>query len=352
MKFKANINDLKRVVKPSDSPPSSPSEPMSDDYHVIDDEQAEGQQERDGEGSEEGEAKDKSKPSKITIKGNPSPIIDVIPGDKDTGEIKGLAGSNERGKTPLTKEQIKDALQRAQEAEATEQAGGSGKPGRGIGGRRVAVPTDFPTKTDWARLMINLLSKTKVGPPTFTKPHKRTFGQKLGGTPLMIPGRDKEQDIGKIIVAIDTSGSISDEIIGGFLSELRRIFETFKTSQSFACKIILWADGQYAISEDFKTNQFDKLKQWVFSNVVSGGTSIDPVVKYINSLPNLNEYVGTVWFTDGQIGDLQTRLPNNFNIFVINGFEAEYTRQFFSDLKKFKPAKQITVVKTSYGYGS
>jgi len=352
MKFKANINDLKRVAKPSDSPPGSPSESMPDDYHVIDDDQTEGQQEKDGEGSKEGEAKDKSKPSKITIKGNPNPIIDVIPGDKDTGEIKGLAGSNERGKTPLTKEQIKDALQRAQEAEATEQAGGSGNPGKGLGGRRVAVPTDFPTKTDWARLMINLLSKTKVGPPTFTKPHKRTFGQKLGGTPLMIPGRDKEQDIGKIIVAIDTSGSISDEIIGGFLSELRRIFETFKTSQSFACKIILWADGQYAISEDFKTNQFDKLKQWVFSNVVSGGTSIDPVVKYINSLPNLNEYVGTVWFTDGQIGDLQTRLPNNFNIFVINGFEAEYTRQFFSDLKKFKPAKQITVVKTSYGYGS
>jgi predicted metal-dependent peptidase len=165
----------------------------------------------------------------------------------------------------------------------------------------------------------------------------------------MIPGRDKKQDIGKIIVAIDTSGSIDDVIVGGFLSELRRIFETFKTSQSFACKVILWADGPYAVSEDFKINQFNQLKQWVFSSFVSGGTSIDPVVKLLNGIKNISEYVGTVWFTDGQIGDLNSRLPDNFNIFVINGFQSDYTRQFFSDLKKFKPSKQITIVKTSYG---
>ena len=110
--------------------------------------------------------------------------------------------------------------------------------------------------------------------------------------------------------------------------------------------------GGPAASKEEDIKQFEDLKRWVFSNMVSGGTSIDPVVKLINSLSNLKDYVGTVWFTDGQIDDLRTHLANNFNIFVINGFAADYTREFLNDLKKYKPAKQITIVKTSYGYGS
>jgi hypothetical protein len=361
--FTSNLSDLKRVVKGTKSDSDGGAEPSSD-MHVLPDDDAdedkksgkgEGEGEpkpgEQGEGEGKGKSKDSQSAPKITITGNPQPIVDIIPKDKDTSGIKGLAGSNKKGTTPLSPGDIKKALEDAQQAEATEQRGQEGI-GKGLGGRRISVPSDFPTKTDWARLMINLLQKTKVGPPSWAKAHKRTFGMKVGGSPLMIPGRDVEKDVGKIIVAIDTSGSISNAIVGGFLSELRRIFETFKTSAGFACKIILWADGPYAVSNDFNIKQFEDLKRWVFSNMVSGGTSIDPVVKLINSLSNLKDYVGTVWFTDGQIGDLETMLPNNFNIFVINGFEAEYTRQFFSDLKKFKPAKQITVVKTSYGYGS
>ena len=355
--FTSNLNDLKRVVKGTKSDSAGGAAPSSD-MHVLPDDDADedkkdGKGESEGKPDEQGEGKpeDSKAAPKITITGNPHPIVDVIPADKDTSGIKGLAGSNEKGTTPLSPGAIKKALEDAQQAEATEQRGGEGV-GKGLEGRRVSVPSDFPTKTDWARLMINLLQKTKVGPPSWAKAHKRTFGMKVGGSPLMIPGRDVEKDVGKIIVAIDTSGSISDVIVGGFLSELRRIFETFKTSAGFACKIILWADGPYAVSSDFNIKQFEDLKRWVFSNMVSGGTSINPVVKLINSLSNLKDYVGTVWFTDGQIDDLRTHLANNFNIFVINGFAADYTREFLNDLKKYKPAKQITIVKTSYGYGS
>lgn len=354
--FTANIDNLKRVVKgekpPGDGPPP-PGPTGTDDVHVIpDDEMSDDSQDSEQiDGKDAKEDKEVKGTPSIDIKGNPQPIIDVIPGNKDTSQVTGMAGSDKKSTAPQTAEELKKALEKAQEAEATEIKGGVGT-GKGMGSKRVAVPTDFPVKTDWARLMINLLQKTKVGPPSWAKAHKRTFGAKVGGMPLMVPGRDVEKDIGKIIVAIDTSGSISDTTVGKFLSELRRIFEIFKTSRGFGCKVIMWAGGPYAASNDFNIKQFNELKNWVFSNFKSGGTAIDPVVKLINSLPNLKEYVGTVWFTDGQIDDLETRLADNYNIFVIDGFQSEYTREFFADLKKYRPSKPITIVKTSYGYGS
>ena len=279
------------------------------------------------------------------------PVIDIIPGGTDTSGIKGLPGSDQKGKTPLKPADIKKTLEGAEEHEAAANQGGEGV-GKGGSGKRVAAGTDFPTQTDWARVLINLLEETKLGDPSWAEIHKPTFGTKIKGRPVMIAGRGEEEDIGKVIVAIDTSGSISDDIVAVFLSDLKRIFETFRTSESFGCKVILWAYTPYAVSKDFNINQFNQLKQWVLANFKTGGTAIDPVVNLINSLPNKKEYVGTIWFTDGQITDLGTRLLDNYNIFVINGFSSEYTKQFFEDLKKYKPSKPITIVKTSYDYGS
>ena len=340
--FTSNIDDLQRVKVGETAPPGEEGEPIDSDDHIIPLDEDQPPQSGDGEGPSGGPG---GKP------GGGITVVDIIPGGTDTSGIKGLPGSDQKGATPLKPTDIKKTLEDAEQHEATANEGGEGV-GKGAGGRRVSVGSDFPTQTDWARVLINLLNKTKAGPPSWAKPHKRTFGSKVGGAPIMVPGRDVEKDIGKIIVAIDTSGSISDEIVGVFLSDLRKIFETFKTSRGFACKVILWAHTPYAVSNDFNIKQFNELKQWVLANFKTGGTAIDPVVGLINSLPNVREYVGTIWFTDGQIEDLRTRLTDNYNIFVINGFSSEYTKGFFEDLKKYKPSKQITIVKTSYGYGS
>lgn len=277
------------------------------------------------------------------------PVIDIIPGGTDTSGINQLPGSNDKNEGPIKREDLKDALTQAEQQEATENKGGKGPAGKGKGGGgRVAVTTDFPTHTDWARLLVNLLNKTKVGPPSWAKPHKRTFGSKMGGFPIMVPGRDTEKDIGSIIIAIDTSGSISDTLVGLFLSDLKKLFDTFKTSRNFRCKVIMWHSGPYAESRDYTVKEFKDLYNWVMSVFKQGGTAIDPVVKLIKALPNLRDYIGTIWFTDGQIDDLQTKLPDNYNIFVINGYVADYTREFLEALKKYKPSKPVTIVKSAY----
>jgi predicted metal-dependent peptidase len=173
---------------------------------------------------------------------------------------------------------------------------------------------------------------------------------KLGGTPVMIPGTTQKKDIGKIIVAIDTSGSISDSIINGFLSELRRIFTTFTGSKTFAVKVILWADKPYADSKDFSAKEFAQLSSWVNENVKWGGTSINPVMELINAKYN-KQYVGVVWFTDGQVERLDQPLPDTFHFVVINGFISSLVTDFVADMKRLKPSgKDVTFLRTSYGY--
>jgi hypothetical protein len=375
--FTADIDDLQRVKVGRQASPGEDGTPVDSDEHVIPlDEDQPGSDEGvsppggppgtpgggegppgDGEGPPGTPGRGEGPPGTPGRGEGPPgtpgkggiPVIDIIPGGASTSE--GLPGSDKKGGTPFKPADIKKTLEGAEEHEATANQGGVGA-GTGAGGGRVAVGTDFPTHTDWARVLINLLEETKLGDPSWAEIHKPTFGTKIKGRSVMIAGKGVEEDIGKIIVAIDTSGSISDDIVSVFLSDLKRIFDTFRTSESFACKVILWAHQPYAVSKDFTINQFNQLKQWVSASFRTGGTAIDPVVQLINSLPNKKEYVGTIWFTDGQINDLRTKLLDNYNIFVINGFSSEYTKEFLNDLKKYKPSKQITIVKTSIGYGS
>jgi predicted metal-dependent peptidase len=165
----------------------------------------------------------------------------------------------------------------------------------------------------------------------------------------MRPGRTDKPDVGKIVIAIDTSGSIDDVIMNRFISELRRIYSVFQSSKTFATKIILWSDGPYAQSPEFPSNKFNELKNWINTNTKSGGTAINQVVQLINGFPDLNEYIATVWFTDGEIWDLRTPLPDMDNVFVIQGFSSDTSKRFFADVQKYRPRnKKITIVRTDY----
>jgi hypothetical protein len=271
--------------------------------------------------------------------------------EEEAKQVKQLKGSDKANQKPLSVEELKKSLEEAKKTEQMEtRQNKSGQPGKGFGGRRVGVPADYPTKTDWARALINLLNKETPGPATWAKPHTKTFGMSMGGTKVMIPGRGKEKSIGKFIAAIDTSGSINDAILNGFLSDLRKAFLSFQTSKTFGCKIILWADGPYEDSPVFKATEFEKCKNWVSSHVVSGGTSITPVINHIDKNYKFPEYVGVVWFTDGEV-ETPPKLPDMFNIFVINGFISGWVKTFLAWLKTQKPkGKPVDILRTKYGF--
>lgn len=360
--FKTNISDLQKVKvgKAGGSGSTGTGQP-SDKYKVLPDDGDE--KEGEGEGAE-GKEPGKGEPGPgsiptVSTSGGAAPMIDIIPDDTTFGEMFGdaeiLPGSDgepggKGGKPSMSREDMKKVIDQAnkdQEAairDATE--------GRGTvkGSKRIGIPADYPTNTDWARILKNLISETRPGKATFSKIKRSTFGQSFGGSsPIMLPGRGTVKDIGKIIVAIDTSGSISDAIMNGFLSELKRIYSAFSTSTTFAIKLILWADGPYADSPDFGAKDFNKLKQWANQNFVSGGTSMDPVIQLIRSKYDKGDYVGTVWFTDGQVEDLHTQLPNTFQFVVINGFQASLVKGFMDDMNRLKNStKKLIFLRTDY----
>lgn len=350
--FKSNISDLQPVKVGSKS--GGGGKPQPGDHIIPDDDQDDSDQ--DGGDQDGGDMQDIPD---VTIGGNSKPIVDIIPEDSSIEEMFGpdadiLDGSDRQGSQPISKEDLKKKAEQADKnAKLGKEQGdspGETSPGKGQGDRRIVSVDLFPVKTDWAAILINLLKTKKPAGQTWSKPHKKTFGMKMGGKPVMRPGRSFKPDIGKIVLAMDTSGSISEKIIVGFLSDIKRLFTTFVGSETFGVKIILWSDGPYAESEEFKITEFGKLQQWVISNVKSGGTAISRVVDAVNNIPKLkSEYVATVWFTDGEVWDLDKPLPDMDNVFVIQGYNSDYTRRFFTDVQKFKPkGKEIKVVRANY----
>jgi len=356
--FKTNISDLQKVKvgKPGQGQGQGQA---SDKYKVLPDDADSGEQgEGEGDSKQGNEPKPGSIPT-VSMQGSAAPIIDIIPEDTTFEEMFGdaevLPGSDgEPGgkddKPVLTREGMRKAIEQANKDQEAAIKEANKSRGTGKGGERISVPADFPTNTDWARILKNLISETRPGKTTFSKIKKSTFGQRFGGVePIMLPGRGVVKDIGKIIVAIDTSGSISDSIMNGFLSELRKIYSAFSQSKTFAVKIILWTDGPYADSPDFGAKDFNKLKQWANQNFKSGGTSMDPVIQLINSQYNNGDYVGNVWFTDGQVEDLHTQLPNAFQFVVINGYQPSLVGRFMADMNKLKPStKKLLFLRTDY----
>jgi predicted metal-dependent peptidase len=362
--FRTDAGGLKRVKlgkKPPEGGGPPPPKKKSKDKIIPEDDADDDGNEGDDESlvdidKELGEPGDgeggKSIPSVTTDKGD-MPAPDVMPEGatiEDQFGTTALDGSDgttggKQGRPVMTREALKEALDQArkEEAQANEEER-TGQAGTGIGGQRVGVSEKFPSKTDWATILINLLNKYKIAPPTFKNPHKRTFGMTHGGKPVVIPSRPKEKDIGKIIVAIDTSGSINDVILSGFLSELKRLFLVFGTSTTFAVKVVLWNYGPYADSPDFSAKQFNEFKNWVNTHFVGGGTEIDSVFGYItkNYGP---EYVGVLWLTDGDV-DSKATPPDAFNIFLINGFLTGLSTDFIKQMQKFS---KTTILRTSYG---
>lgn len=131
-----------------------------------------------------------------------------------------------------------------------------------------------------------------------------TYGLKLyDNMPLIEPLEYKEvKRIREFVIAIDTSGSVSGELVQKFV---QKTYNILKQEESFFKKInlhILQCDAD--IQEDVKiTNQeeFDRYLQTMQLRGF-GGTDLRPVFSYVEELRKNREFVnlkGLIYFTDG-----------------------------------------------------
>lgn len=137
--------------------------------------------------------------------------------------------------------------------------------------------------------------------------------QTYGNMPLMEHLEYKEEEkIEEFVIAIDTSGSCSGEVVQKFLEQTYAIL---RTTESFLKKVqihIIQCDME--IKDDTiirNREEFEKyMKEFTFHGF--GGTDFRPVFEYVDELirkKELKQLKGMIYFTDG-FGTYPTKRPN------------------------------------------
>ena len=147
-----------------------------------------------------------------------------------------------------------------------------------------------------------------------------TYGLRLyRNVPLIEPLEYREETrIRSFVIAIDTSGSVSDALVQAFL---QKTFNILKASESFFTRVevhILQCDMQ--IQEDTRITCLKELDSYLKRLELKGfgGTDFRPVFDYVEGLRRagaLTHLKGLIYFTDG-IGVYPERKPDYDTAFV------------------------------------
>ena len=147
-----------------------------------------------------------------------------------------------------------------------------------------------------------------------------TYGLQLyEKMPLVEPLEYKEiKAIRDFVIAIDTSGSTSGELVQTFV---QKTYNILKSTESFHTKInlhIIQCDAE--IQEDVKITSQQEFDEYLKNMKIHGlgGTDFRPVFKYVDKLRHDGEFSnlrGLIYFTDGY-GDFPVRMPEYDTAFV------------------------------------
>ena len=127
-------------------------------------------------------------------------------------------------------------------------------------------------QVDWREVLREFVQTTCTGSDysTWRKPKRRLLGQGI-----YMPSTYSEQ-VGELVVAIDTSGSIQQPEVTAFLSEVKAICDMVHPDK---VRLLYW-DTQICGDETYDTHELETLVQ---STKVKGGggTDVDCVTEYI-----------------------------------------------------------------------
>ena len=147
-----------------------------------------------------------------------------------------------------------------------------------------------------------------------------TYGLKLyGNVPLIEPLEYKEvKRIKEFVIAIDTSGSTSGELVQMFL---QKTYNILKSTESFFTKInvhIIQCDAK--IQDAVKITNDEEFEAYLNGLSIKGlgGTDFRPVFKYVDQMVNSGEFTnlkGMIYFTDG-FGTFPENKPEYETAFV------------------------------------
>jgi predicted metal-dependent peptidase len=144
-------------------------------------------------------------------------------------------------------------------------------------------------KVDWKDVLRDFVSSATKGKDEFTW---RKFNKRMLANDIYMPSLENES-IGEVVIAIDTSGSISNEQVAEFASELASICDTCNPDKVR----VLWWDTAVHGEQVFSQNYTDIAK--MLKPMGGGGTWVSCVSEYLIKHNVKAECV--LVFTDGYL---------------------------------------------------
>ena len=192
------------------------------------------------------------------------PDDDGPPGSSSGTKVKS-EGNRPGPLTPEEKEKIREDFLRAMIA-AAEAAQASKDAGNIPGNILEMIREMTEPKMDWRQLLdvqIKSLMKTDY---SFARPHRK-LQYLTGQVGTVFPGMISEDTI-DIVVAVDTSGSVDDEMLRDFLGEVKGIMDAYTT---FRLKLFCFDTEVHSVKDFTEDNMQDFLTGYEIGG--RGGTS-------------------------------------------------------------------------------
>ena len=160
----------------------------------------------------------------------------------------------------MARERIKDSIKKAAEECAKSRSWGSVS-----GELRKDILDRFTAKVDWKKVLRYFVK-------TSQRANKASTMKRINRRyPYVHPGR-KTSRTAKIAISIDQSGSVSDEMLAAFFTELNKLAEIAEFTvvpfddKVFEAKVYVWKKGEHKRRE----------------RVLCGGTNFDAPTDYVN----------------------------------------------------------------------
>ena len=201
-------------------------------------------------------------------------------------------------------------LKKRQEQEQSDQLGGTQSGTSGEQGLE-----DVDVYTDWKTILRKFITPSTKNEPTYMRPDKRLFHRGIVmATNRRVP-KGQELDL---VIAVDTSGSITPDVLRTFKSEILSIIQEYKQVRF---KILFFTNKVYAeinvdtTKDNYKrTKEAQRVKGVTYENITSaddaaeylekvmfyegGGTDIGSIKPYLDAIGK-SEVEGLLVFTDG-----------------------------------------------------
>ena len=207
-------------------------------------------------------------------------LDDHLDGDDEGGGGDGDGSSERPVLSDQERKEIKDEMKEAILSAA--QTAGAGNIPAGVA-RMIKELTE--PKMNWRDLLDVQIKSTIKSDFSWMKPNRKAWH-----TGVMLPGMVPDETI-DLVVAIDVSGSISEDMVRDFLSEIKGIMDAYTT---FNIKVFCFDTEVYNEADFTADNLYDIHN---YEIVGGGGTSFEAVYEYLKE--NAIEPKKLVMFTDG-----------------------------------------------------